>query len=379
MVWLLALLVLAGVVPLTTIGTYTVLRWDAALLADEADRAGDVARTLSQAVDRELRAYQDAAELLGAAPALRMGNLEVFADYASSLTRRGDGDVVLFEPPLNKRVDTRDRPDVPSLATSNTEAIARVLATGTAEIGNLGPFAGDRKLSFGIYIPVTGTGGAARDVLALVPPTDSILKVVQQTYRPEGWFAAVIDGNGRIVARSWRHDEFFGRMASEDLLARLTAEHGVLEAVDLEGRPSIAGYCFSSISRWRAVVWVPKAVVEAPIRERRTAVLTMLGLTALASAAAAMFAARLINRSTRRTVEAARALADGSPVPGEPSLIREDNVVRGVLADAAQTIAAREAALRDSARQMNFVMRELSHRSKNLLTVVQSMARQTGR
>ena len=88
-----------------------------------------------------------------------------------------------------------------------------------------------------------------RYVLALVPPTNSILKVVQQTYRPDGWFATVLDSNGRIVARSSRHDEFFGFTAAENLRARMTGEHGVLETVDLEGRPSITGYHRSSHQR----------------------------------------------------------------------------------------------------------------------------------
>jgi two-component sensor histidine kinase len=379
MAWLLALLVLAAVTPLATIGTYTVLQWDAAELKEEVDRVGDVARTLSQAVDRELRGYQEAAEILAASRSLQMTDLATFEDQARTIAGRGGGDIVVFAPSLSKVLDTRERPEVPSLAASNTEAITRVFETGKPEFGNLGPVAADRQLSFGVYVSVPGSEGAIRYVLALVPPTNAILKVVQQTYRPDGWFAAVIDRNDRLVARSSRHEELFGHSASQNLVSQIIADHGVVETVDLEGRPSIAGYHRSGVSGWHAVVWVPTAVIEAPSRERRNAVLALLGLTTLASVVASVFAARLINRSTRRTMAAARALAEGSPVAAEASLVREDNVVRAALADAARTIAAREATLRDNARQLNFIMRELSHRSKNLLTVVQSMARQTGR
>lgn len=379
MVWLLALLVLAGMAPLATLGTYTVLQWDVAEVVEETNRAGDVARTLSQAVDRELRVYLDTAKMLAASRALQTADIATFEDLARTSAGRGGGDIVLFEPRLQKVFDTREGPDAPALGPSNIDAISHVVETGKAEIGDLGPVAGDLRLSFGIYAPALSPTGVVRYVVALVPPTDAILKVVQQTYRPDGWLANVLDSNGLIVARSSRHADFFGFAASAGVRAGMTGEHGVIETVDLEGRPSITGYHRSAISGWHAMVWVPKAVLDEPSRERRNAVLTMLGLTTLVSAAAAIFGARLINRSTRRTMAAARALADGSPVPAESSLIREDNVVRGALAEAAQTIAAREEALRDSARQMNFVMRELSHRSKNLLTVVQSMARQTGR
>jgi two-component sensor histidine kinase len=379
MVWLLTLLVLAAVVPLATLGTYTILQWDDAELAEETNRVGDVAHTLAQAVDRELRGYQDAAEMLAASRALQTADLAMFEDQALTIAARGGGDIALFEPWLHKVFDTRERRDTPALGASNIEAISRVVETSKAEIGNLGPVAGDLRLSFGVYVPVLGPTGAVRYVLALVPPTDAILKVLQQTYRPDGWFANVLDSNGLIVARSSRHADFFGFTASANVRARMTGGHGVIETVDLEGRPSITGYHRSGISGWHALAWVPKAVLDAPSRKRREAVLTMLALATLVSVAASVFAARLINRSTRRTMAAARALAEGSPVAAESSLVREDNVVRAALAEAARIIAAREATLRDNARQVNFIMRELSHRSKNLLTVVQSMARQTGR
>ncbi|CUU42135.1 Blue-light-activated histidine kinase [Blastochloris viridis] len=370
---------LASMAPLATLCTYTVLRWDDAERIEEIKRVGDVARTLAQAVDRELRGYRDAAEMLAGSRLLSTPDLATFEDQARTIAGRAGGDFVLFDAALRKLFDTRERPDTPSSPFADSEAIARVFNTGKAEIDNLGPVADDRQLSFGVHVPVAGPDLAVRYVLTLVPPAAAILNVVQQTYRPAGWFATVVDGNGRVVARASRHDEFFGRSVSDNLIGLLTVRHHGLETVDMEGRPSVTAFSRSSLCGWHAIVWVPKALIEVPSRARRDAVLAMLGLTTLVSITAAVAAARLINRSTRRTMKAARALAVGTPVAPESSLIREDNVVRAALADAARTIAAREESLRENARRMKFVMRELSHRSKNLLTVVQSMARQTGR
>jgi two-component sensor histidine kinase len=62
---------------------------------------------------------------------------------------------------------------------------------------------------------------------------------------------------------------------------------------------------------------------------------------------------------------AARSLGAGTEVDFDRTLMREANVVGGALSDAS--------------RDIRLYMREISHRSKNLLAVVQSIARQTRR
>lgn len=59
--------------------------------------------------------------------------------------------------------------------------------------------------------------------------------------------------------------------------------------------------------------------------------------------------------------------------------MQEANVVSEEIAEAGRAIAARESLLRRSEERMHLVMRELSHRSLNLLTVVQLIAKQSGR
>src|SRR5690606_9359544 len=75
----------------------------------------------------------------------------------------------------------------------------------------------------------------------------------------------------------------------------------------------------------------------------------------------------------------ARALGGAKPVHFNRTLMREANVVGQSLMEAASNIASREQALRKSELHTRFVMRELSHRSKNLLAVIQAIARQTSR
>lgn len=376
--WLLAFLILASVAPLVLIGAYTIMRWADVEHAAEVGRVSEVAHTLAQAVDRELRSHSETAEVLAASRALVKANFQAFDEQARALSARG-GHVVLVDRALRPLVDTRDEPDRPAEVRANP--VEQVFASGRMKVGNAGPMTGEPN-RFAIYVPVS-VEREVRSVLMLMPPPATIQNVLKQTYRPEGWSAAIIDGEGRVIARSLPErgegDTRVGRAASPGLLAPRTESEGVLTVSDLDGQQAVAAYRRSGLNDWHAVVWVPKAVLEAPSNQRRNAVLALLGLTTLVSIGAAFFGAHLINRSTRRTVNAARALGEGAPISLKPTLIREDNLVCRAMADAAQIIAAREDALHESARQMGFVMRELSHRSKNLLTVVQSMARQTGR
>ncbi|WP_126398402.1 sensor histidine kinase [Blastochloris tepida] len=376
--WLLAFLILASVAPLVLIGAYTIMRWADVEHTAEIGRVSEVAHTLAQAVDRDLRSHSETAEVLAASRALVKANFQAFDEQARAVSARG-GHVVLVDRSLRPLVDTRDEPARP--AEIRARPVEQVFASGRMKVGNAGPMAGEPD-RFAIYVPVS-VEREVRSVLMLMPPPAAIQAVLQQTYRPEGWFAAILDGEGRVVARSaperGEDGALIAQAAPPELLAQLAAPEGVFNVTALDGQPAVAAYRRSSLNDWRAVVWVPKAVLEAPSNQRRDAVLALLGLTTLVSIGAALFGAHLINRSTRRTVNAARALGEGAPISLKPTLIREDNLVCRALADAAETIAAREDALHDSARHMGLVMRELSHRSKNLLTVVQSMARQTGR
>src|SRR5690606_37832030 len=107
-----------------------------------------------------------------------------------------------------------------------------------------------------------------------------------------------------------------------------------------------------------------------------------LGLAAmmlLASIAAGLLAGRAVARPIQQLLDTARAIEAGQPVEFQPTHQREANIVGHALSEAARSIAAREQALRKSELHTRFIMRELAHRSKNLLAVVQAIARQTGR
>ncbi|MCU0790713.1 MAG: sensor histidine kinase, partial [Nitratireductor sp.] len=63
----------------------------------------------------------------------------------------------------------------------------------------------------------------------------------------------------------------------------------------------------------------------------------------------------------------------GEPVVFSPTVMKEANVVGDAMREAAEQIRLRESELRNKEKERRMVMRELSHRSKNLLAVIQAM------
>ncbi len=364
--------------PMVVLGAFGMYRFASIERASDLDRVSGVAAMLARGVDRELLSYIDTAEILAGMRYLQRGEFDTFDQVARDTAAKTGGQFILIDRSYQQIVNTRVPPGSSLPKTGNITGVRQVFEGGRSIVGDLGVGALSQLLVFSVLVPVQ-IDGDIKYVLAYVPRPNAILEVVQQTYRPEGWFAAVLDGEGKVLARSSRQDEFFGKSSSPEFRALIAGPNGVVESKDLENRASVTGYYRSERSAWRAVVWVPESLLADPANQAFNLMLAMAVLSLSLSVAASLLAGRMIQQPARRVIKAARALGDGQPVVVAPTLMREANFVVNALAEASRMIATRESALRDSEQQTRFVMRELSHRSKNLLAIVQAMARQTAR
>src|SRR5690606_3192685 len=116
----------------------------------------------------------------------------------------------------------------------------------------------------------------------------------------------------------------------------------------------------------------PTSVVTEPLRT--TLLWLLLGailIVGLAAAAAAVVA-RQIASSVRGLARQARAMGAGEEIGPIPYPVHELAVVSQALADASDR-------RRQAETEARFLMREVAHRSKNQLTVIAAMAKQTAR
>jgi signal transduction histidine kinase len=184
-----------------------------------------------------------------------------------------------------------------------------------------------------------------------------------------GWNAALIDRNGIVMASTFLSSDigkpFFINEFGDD-----SAQSRQVLGQDGEQYETITKR--SELSGWRTVVWAPAAIVQQPmISALRWLVLGGLAMIAI-GAIGAWFLGRQISKPMRRLAQEARLLGAGDDVAMVASPVTEIATVSAAMVQAAQD-------RRQAENEIRFLMREVAHRSKNQLTVVSSIAKQTAR
>lgn len=254
---LLGLVVLATLAPFLAAGVFAVARFAAEHRAAERDQLTELAKSLSNAVDRELYGYLETARVVAASPQLERGDLEGFAELARVAASRTGGHFQLIDRNSRHIVNTLIPVGTVRPLAAEPEEVNRVFDTGEYLVGHLVEMPITHQLQFGVRVPVS-IGNELRYVLTFIPPQGVIQKLVQQTFKPSGWFAGVIDNRGLVAARSASFDKFFGRPISPEFARQLSEQRSTLESTDLEGRPVVTAYEKSLISDWRVLVWAPQ-------------------------------------------------------------------------------------------------------------------------
>lgn len=147
------------------------------------------------------------------------------------------------------------------------------------------------------------------------------------------WPAAVVDRNGRFVARSIDAERRIGEMARPELIAaaRNPKTSGTFENTTWEKLDVFNAYHRSNLTGWTTVVAVPKTELSAPIQ--RAVVLTVLGAAAILAVTillASVMASR-ISVPVRELSRYAAALADGKPYDDVTHQVVELDEVRTAL------------------------------------------------
>ncbi|MGB8313534.1 MAG: HWE histidine kinase domain-containing protein, partial [Aestuariivirga sp.] len=196
-----------------------------------------------------------------------------------------------------------------------------------------------------VAVPVFA-GSAVESGLAAEVSASYFSRAFDDAGMGKNWVAAVVDQNGRFVARSLDNDKRVGTVARPELalVAQGPNPSGTFENVTLEGAAVLNSFLRSSLTRWTSVVAVPKSELEAPLW-RALAYTLLGGLAALALSilAARVMAARISGPVTNLSRYVA-ALASGRAIPPEKYRIREIDEVRSSL-DKAMEQSARLVAL----------------------------------
>ena len=317
--WRLGLLVLALALPLNLIVLGAI--WGLVNQARDAQRASLLfaARSIAAGVDAEFGKFIALAELLARSPALLDDNLDDFEAEARREFPAGPDTWVLVADVNGKQlVNTLVRPGypLPNRDPLAIEAQQRALATNLIVVSDVVRSAVAQDWVANIEVPILKNGQPFR-ALAVGLKHQAFLPLLSARDIPNSWLAAIIDGQGRFVARAPQGDVQVGQLASQGWLA-IRHRTGLFEFPSLEGDGLIQANAHPTIGNWSVGVAVKKAELRAAAWSTvRWAVLSGAGL----AAASLLLAGMLARQITRPINQLRQSFADFSVVPGKPIVV----------------------------------------------------------
>jgi PAS domain S-box-containing protein len=336
--WLI-LLVAVVALPLSTLAGIAVWRAHDTGRARAEEELLNRARVMALVVDREFERVAIGLRTLAASTVFPQEDFASFEREARDVATMLDGTPICLVTPDGRQIfstlweegERRPEATAPPFARES-------FALGTMVITNLVRSQGLGRLITAVTVPVFGSrdaGGLESPdlVLAAALPQGRLAALLQESGggggTGPGWVAAVMDRDGRIVARTLNEDRFIGHRVTPAFATRVARKaEGVMEnSVTYEGEPASFAYARASRSGYTVILGMPEAAFYAPLRE-------MLGQVALAAVllllAGAGFAAMLAGRIRQEL----RRLGDARPAPS--SGLREVDDLAHALAIAAE-------------------------------------------
>ena len=329
------------------------------------------AQSLATGVARVLQEMSTILRVLATAPELEAGDLEDFHNRAQDALRSGSLYVLLVDADGQQLLNTRVPYGAPLGKTSEPDSLKAALTSRA--ITASGVFFGktSNRRVFNVVLPLPEDLRRVGAALIITRNADELNALTTTKGLPPGWDAAILDAAGRVVASSNGPGGEHEKLLDGQLPPKFVAASGVAYGPD-EDSDSIVGYARAFAWPWTAVVWGPAAAAQASIVA--TWKLLILGGLILVTfaVAAAVFLARRLRSSVRRIAGMAERVGRGEVVAPIDSHIREVDMVARTLSTASFDRSQAE-------DRIHLMLRELAHRTKNLLAVIQAMIHQAAR
>lgn len=366
----LAAIILIVAIPLS-IGMGAAI-WSLANAALEAQRRAILftARSLAAAVDAEINKHLVLGRTLSRSPALISGDLGTFEIEARRAFEANSDSWVFVADPDGRQLLNLARPSGTPLQPRSAAGLAaqqQSYRTGQLNISDILIEPVTRDPSFSIDFPIKQNGVDVRSLVMSIKAT-AILNLLNAQDAPRNWLVGVIDRKGHFVARVPDHDARVGQLASEGW-RRTRHNEGVHEFLSLEGDGIVQGNAIAMAAGWSIGVAVKKTELHAAVWRSLMWALALCALVSAWSLALAVMLARRVAKAIANVSDNAALMVKGKATVREPDMPE----LQGLWRDLKSAIAARN----DADQRLRLVMREVNHRSKNLLTVIQSIARHT--
>jgi signal transduction histidine kinase/ActR/RegA family two-component response regulator len=300
----------------------------------------ETARATALIVDREAQGALSGLKALGGSEHLRTGNFRAFYDQAAAQNRLPEVWTLLLDEQGRQILNTIVPYGSPLPPAAARERVARVLATGKPMVTDLilGPVT-NRMLTT-MYVPAQGPGGRPV-VVAQAFSIDHWRNTALAQQIPPDWIVAVIDRQGKFIARSHGPGQLVGQQARGDLVAAAArADSGLLRHSTIEGIDAYDAFNHSELTGWTIAIAAPSELVDGPARHAMLLALGGLATAVLAAMlAAAAFGHRFIH-AIGSAGRAAVALGRGERPVVRPTALHEVDALNQALVGAGELLDA---------------------------------------
>lgn len=364
-------LVIVVALPLLAFVGFLVLQLEGQEREGLANETAEDAQLIARSVDRELQDMATTLRLLITSPELEAGDLRAFHDRTQRSLRSNSLYVIVVDKDGQQRLNTRSPFGEPLGKTSNMLALESVLKSGITEVSSVFFGKTSNKWVFNVAMPLPDELSHSGSAIIMTQNAEDMEKLVSVEGLPTGWSAAVIDGQGQVVASAGADKIASGKPFDPDTLKLMTGFKGTIEDVD-GNEKQMYGYSQITGWTWKAVVWGPIASAQEGI------ITTFKQLVAggvIFLTLAVLFAytiARQLRTPIRQIADMADRIGKGEIVAPVETRITEANAVAVALSNASFDRSEAE-------DRIHLILHELVHRTKNILTLVQAMMRQLGR
>jgi len=307
----------------------------------------EAVRAFALLVDNELEIKEGILRALASSPSLARGDLEEFYRHARMLAPTPDTSIILTEPDGHQLLNTRV-PLGSSLPARRASNIAELMETRGADrtlVSDLfkSPLGGQHD--FVVQVPVR-IDGRIRHFLSMGVTAASLQQLMAEQRFPAEWVAAIIDRQGKIVARSRDAEQYRGRsVSSAALLQFATGSEGVFKGRNLAGTPTQGFFSTVPDAGWRVMVGIPQSeLLRVPLHAAAYLAGIMAALLVLAVVLTRRFGQRAIG-PIEYLGRSAEDLGEGREVAYAPQEIVEIDVVARRMAEASDRIRRAQAEL----------------------------------
>lgn len=327
------------------------------------------AGSISETIDRQLSGTLTTLRVLSTSQALEDGNLVDFYFRARNALEGSGAHLIVTDENRQQLLNTRVPYGTPLGTIADAETAIRAMTTGEPQVSDA--FFGETAQSwvFNVILPLPERYAPSR-LLIIAHEAEDLTSALASGNLRGGWNAVIADRHGTVLSSSFMSSDIGKPFLLAETLepTRGTVRRQVLlEGVSYEKIQSV-----SALSGWQTIVWAPTSMIHAPMaRSLRLLVLGGVAIIAV-GVVLAWLLGRQIATPIRRLARDARRLGAGESVVAVEYPVKEIATVSLTLAQASSD---RQAAL----NEIRFLMREVAHRSKNQLTVVSSIAKQTAR